>query len=181
MTDTMTINNTDSQFIKVDMQNIQDLKAIGIQTFNEAFAHLNTPENMNDYLATAFADEKLADEVGNPYSEFYMAQVDGDIVGYIKINHGPAQTDVKDENALEVERIYVLNAFQGKKVGQLLFNKALDIAMQMKKAYIWLGVWEHNAKALAFYKKNGFEVFGSHDFQLGDDLQTDLLMKRYLG
>jgi ribosomal protein S18 acetylase RimI-like enzyme len=180
MTDTTIIANTDSQFIKVDMQNIQALKAIGIQTFNEAFAHLNTPENMADYLATAFADEKLADEVGNPYSEFYMAQIDGDIVGYIKINYGPTQTDIKDEDALEVERIYVLNAFHGKKVGQLLFDKAFDIAVKMKKAYIWLGVWEHNAKALAFYKKNGFEVFGSHDFQLGDDLQTDLMMKRYL-
>ncbi|WDF78518.1 GNAT family N-acetyltransferase [Mucilaginibacter sp. KACC 22773] len=181
MTDTMTINSAGIRFIKVDMQNIRVLKAIGIETFNEAFAHLNTPENMEDYLATAFADEKLAAEVNNPCSEFYMAQVDGNIVGYVKINHGPAQTDVKDDNALEVERIYVLKAFHGKKVGQLLFDKAFEIAVQMKKTYIWLGVWEHNAKALAFYKKNGFEVFGSHDFWLGDDLQTDLMMKRYLG
>ncbi|WP_184544324.1 GNAT family N-acetyltransferase [Mucilaginibacter sp. FT3.2] len=174
------MNNTAIQLIRVGTGDVNALKEIGINTFNEAFAHLNTPENMAHYLNAAFTDQKLLEEVSNPCSEFYMARLDTRVIGYVKISHGPAQTELKDEAGLEIERIYVLQEFHGKKVGQLLFNKGLEIATQMKKTYVWLGVWEHNAKALAFYKKNGFEVFDSHDFWLGDDLQIDLMMKRYL-
>jgi ribosomal protein S18 acetylase RimI-like enzyme len=101
-------------------------------------------------------------------------------VGYLKINIGDAQTEKKDLNAFEIERIYVDSAFLGKKIGQLLFQKAIDLAKQKKVAYVWLGVWEENHRALAFYNKNGFIPFDKHIFKLGNDEQTDIMMKLIL-
>ena len=102
------------------------------------------------------------------------------MIGYLKINVGQAQTELKDEQALEIERIYVLQQYHGKKVGQLLFEKAIAMAHQMSKSYVWLGVWEENRRALQFYKKNGFIEFDQHIFKLGDDEQTDIMMKLQL-
>jgi ribosomal protein S18 acetylase RimI-like enzyme len=79
---------------------------------------------------------------------------------------------------LEIERIYVLGQYQSKKVGQLLFEKAIETAKQLSASYIWLGVWEENSRAISFYKRNGFEVFDKHVFKLGEEEQTDLMMKR---
>ena len=110
-------------------------------------------------------------------SVFYFAELDNQVIGYLKLNFGGAQTELKDNKALEIERIYVTKAFHGKKVGQLLYNKAIEVAKEKSADYIWLGVWEENQKALQFYKKNGFVEFDKHVFVLGDDAQTDLMMK----
>jgi ribosomal protein S18 acetylase RimI-like enzyme len=87
---------------------------------------------------------------------------------------------LQDEGALEIERIYVLKDFHGKSVGQVLYNKAIDIAKEKKTKYVWLGVWEENPRAISFYKKNGFVEFDKHIFILGDDEQTDIMMKLIL-
>jgi ribosomal protein S18 acetylase RimI-like enzyme len=99
------------------------------------------------------------------------------VIGYLKLNFGASQTELKDKNALEIERIYVLKEFHGKKVGQLLFDKAIEIAKEHHVAYVWLGVWENNKSALQFYTKNGFVEFDQHIFVLGDEAQTDIMMK----
>jgi len=96
------------------------------------------------------------------------------------LNYADAQTEFKDTNALEVERIYVSGEHHGKRIGKQLMDFALDIAHNKHFEYVWLGVWEHNEKAMGFYQRYGFEVFSSHPFLLGDDLQTDLLMKKVL-
>jgi ribosomal protein S18 acetylase RimI-like enzyme len=93
------------------------------------------------------------------------------------VNFGPSQTDVKDDKSLEIERIYVLKEFHGQQVGQMLFDKAIQIAKQQHADYVWLGVWEHNPRAIQFYKKNGFVEFDRHIFHLGNDAQTDIMMK----
>jgi ribosomal protein S18 acetylase RimI-like enzyme len=103
-----------------------------------------------------------------------------DVIGYLKLNMGASQTEVKDNNALEIERIYVLKEFQGKKVGQMLFDKAIKIAKEHHIAYVWLGVWEENKRAIQFYTKNGFVEFDQHVFVLGDEAQTDIMMKLQL-
>jgi ribosomal protein S18 acetylase RimI-like enzyme len=87
---------------------------------------------------------------------------------------------LKDKTALEIERIYVLKDFHGKSVGQMLYKKALEIAQMKKVSYVWLGVWEENPRAISFYKKNGFVEFDKHIFKLGDDEQTDIMMKLIL-
>lgn len=135
---------------------------------------------MEAYAAATYTPQKMSAELSNPNSEFYFAMVDGQPAGYIKLNTGDAQNELKHSNSLEVERIYVLEEYHGKRIGGDLLNFAIDTAKARQMDFIWLGVWEHNHKAIGFYQHNGFEVFSSHDFMLGDDRQTDLMMKKGL-
>jgi diamine N-acetyltransferase len=167
----------DIEIKRVTIDNIEQLKHIGRQTFIETFSDVNTENNMKKYLDESFEINRLTNEIQNFNSEFYFAIIDAKVVGYLKINFGDAQTELKSDNTLELERIYVLKEFHGKKVGQILFNKAFQIAAQMKVDYLWLGVWEENHKALKFYTKNGFTAFNKHVFVLGDSIQTDIMMK----
>lgn len=132
---------------------------------------------MKEYLESKFSNEKLKAELEDKSSEFYFAEIENDVIGYLKINFGHSQTEIKNENALEIERIYVLKEFHGKKVGQVLYEKAIEIAKQKVVDYVWLGVWEENPRAIRFYEKNGFVEFDKHIFMLGDDKQTDIMMK----
>jgi ribosomal protein S18 acetylase RimI-like enzyme len=153
------------------------LQKIGRETFFETFATGNTEENMKKYLEEGFSIEKLTSELIDPNSAFYFAWYEQQIIGYLKLNFGTSQTELKDNKALEIERIYVVKAFHGKKVGQILYEKAIQIAKYRNVAYVWLGVWEENPRAIHFYKKNGFIEFDKHIFRLGDDEQTDIMMK----
>ena len=162
---------------KIGPAEFERLQNISKQTFTETFAGDNSSEDMTEYLSRAFSTDKLRIEADNPGSEFYFGLIDNIVVGYLKINTGEAQTEQLDTNALEVERIYVLKEFQGKRTGQILLDKAIQIARQKKVTCIWLGVWEKNEKAIKFYRKNGFIEFDKHIFVLGSDRQTDILMK----
>jgi diamine N-acetyltransferase len=156
---------------------IHALQKIGRQTFSETFAAENTEENMHKYLEEGFSDEKLGNELANPSSRFWLAESEGIPAGYMKVNFGTAQTEKFGNSWMEIERIYVLKEFQRQKIGQLLYDKAIEAALQSGIEYVWLGVWENNLKAISFYRKNGFTEFDKHIFKLGDDEQTDLLMK----
>lgn len=162
------------------INDIDTLLNLSRQTFFDAFAHLNDAADMESYAANAFTRQKFELELQNPDSGFYFAVVEGAIAGYLKLNHNTAQTDLQDTNALEVERIYILQQYQGRQIGKHLINFAIDTAVNQKLSYIWLGVWEHNNKAISFYKSKGFEQFGSHPFMLGNDEQTDILMRKEL-
>ena len=158
-------------------EEVAQLQKIGRQTFWETFAAQNTLANMQEYLDTEFSTQKLTAELANPNSQFYFALSDGHIIGYLKLNMGTAQTELQETNAVEIERIYVLKAFHGKKIGQLLYEKAVQLAREQNADYVWLGVWEENKRAISFYKKNGFVAFDKHLFKLGNDVQTDIMMK----
>ncbi len=147
---------------EVTISDLLQLQYISKRTFFEAFSDVNTEENMAKYLEEGFSLERLTEELNNADSEFYFALIDDNIVGYLKLNSGQSQTDLKDDHSLEIERIYVLPEFHGKKIGQLFYEKAVQIAMQKNVDYIWLGVWEENHKALKFYSKNGFVEFDKH-------------------
>ena len=162
---------------KVTKDNIEQLQEIGKTTFFETFAAENSPEDMRNYLEEEFSKEKLNKELTHPNSEFYFAHLDGRTIGYLKVNFGNSQTEIKDNNALEIERIYVLKEFHGKYVGKMLYEKAIELARKRYVEYIWLGVWEQNARAIRFYEKNGLVAFGQHIFKLGNDEQTDIMMK----
>lgn len=162
---------------RVTQVDITALQKIGRQTFSETFSAVNTAENMIKYLDHRFSAEKLAEELSNKESEFYFAVLGNRVIGYLKINTGKAQTESQGSQALEIERIYVLKEFHGRKVGQLLYEKALKIAREKKAGFIWLGVWENNLRALSFYRKNGFVEFERHFFILGESRQTDYLMR----
>ena len=165
------------EVIAVSMNELPELQQISKQTFYETFADVNSEENMQKFLKEAYDIDKLRVEMENPDSAFYFAMLDDKIIGYLKINLGQSQTEIKDTDSLEIERIYVLKEFHGMKVGQILYEKALSIAREKHCRYLWLGVWENNARAIRFYKKNGFVEFGQHKFVLGDDEQTDMMMR----
>lgn len=148
--------------------------------FFTAFAHLNNADDMAAYAAKAFTIEKLSDELNNPDSHFYFAWLDEQIAGYMKLNTNNAQTELQDTKALEIERIYVDARFQNRQMGKQLLQFATEKAIKYKCSYIWLGVWDANHNAIRFYERNGFQIFSSHDFMLGNDLQTDLLLKKTL-
>ncbi|WP_017734019.1 GNAT family N-acetyltransferase [Nafulsella turpanensis] len=162
---------------KATLADLEELQFIGRQTFTEAFAADNTAVNMQKYLSEQFSLQQLTDEISHPDSEFYLATYNHKTIGYLKVNFGQAQKELQDEQALEIERIYVLKEFHGKGVGQLLFDKALQLAREKNAPYVWLGVWEKNPRAIHFYRKNGLQEFDRHHFILGDDEQTDIMMK----
>lgn len=162
---------------KVTTADLEELQSISQITFLQAFGADNDPEDMAAYMRTAFSLPHLRKELENPESLFFFAIYKKQVIGYLKVNWGSAQTEYQLDHAMELQRIYLLEDFHGKKIGQLLMEKALAIAKEKKLRSIWLGVWEENTKAVRLYEKNGFEVCGTHQFLLGDDLQTDLLMK----
>lgn len=162
------------------LENIAVLQQIARQTFYETFAPHNTAADMEQYLNESFTSEKISTQLNNPDSFFLLAWENNTPVGYVKLNTGTAQTEAQATTALEIERIYVLSAWHGKKVGQLLYEKALETAQQLHKTYLWLGVWEKNTRAIRFYEKNGFAAFDKHIFRIGADSQTDIMMKKVL-
>ncbi len=135
---------------------------------------------MDFYMNRAFTFEKLFSELLNPFTEFYFLKINKDIVGYLKVNTHQAQSDLNDELSLEIERIYVDSPFQGSGYGAVLIEQAKERCKELKLSYIWLGVWEKNIDAIRFYQRHNFEIFSSHPFVFGDEVQTDLLMKYYL-
>lgn len=165
---------------KAAFGDLEALQKIGRDTFSETFTESNTEADMQQYLAVNFSLDKLTCEITDNNSLFFIAWDEESAIGYLKVNLGQAQTELQEEHSLEIERIYVLNAYHGKKVGQFLYEKALEVAGQLRKSSVWLGVWEKNPRAIRFYEKNGFVTFGTHVFKMGTDEQTDLMMRKSL-
>ena len=165
------------QIEKVSVINIDDLQKISRDTFYETFVTSTSEENMRLYLENNFSKEQLSNELENSNSEFYFAILENEVIGYLKLNFSEAQTELNDVNALEVERVYVRNNYHGKGVGQQLLDYAIQLAKQKNMQAVWLGVWENNQRAINFYKKNGFVTFDKHVFMLGEEAQTDYMMR----
>lgn len=159
---------------------LNQLQTISIETFSDTFGAQNTVANMQAYLDEAYNLPKLTAELNNPDSWFYFVERDGEPLGYLKLNVGTAQSENVGAEALEVERIYIRPNFKHQGLGSTFIELAIDLAKKAHKAEIWLGVWEHNEPAKKFYAKWGFTQFSSHKFVMGDDPQTDLLMKKPL-
>ena len=159
---------------------IETLRALSLDTFSAAFGHLNTPENMKAYCEQAFGEAALRRQMETPGSSFWFLFAEEALAGYMKLNTDRAQTDNVQENALEIERIYVSAAYQGRGLGGFLLEQAASEARRLGKDCVWLGVWEHNTRAIQFYESHGFYRCGEHGFCLGGDRQTDILMCREL-
>lgn len=160
-----------------DAELIADLSR---DTFRETFAAENSKEDMNKFLNEQFTKGRLMMEVGEPENIFLLAYVDDEVAGYAKLRDGRKPDELQRDQCMEIARLYVLKDQSGKGVGRQLMNNALDIASELKKNVVWLGVWEKNERAIRFYKHFGFEKFGQWEFLLGDDVQNDWLMKKYL-
>jgi diamine N-acetyltransferase len=165
-----------NKITKCTLGDVHKLQEISYETFNDTFKEQNTPENMNAYLEKAFNLKQLKDELSNPSSEFFFVTFNNELAGYLKVNINDAQSEDMGNEALEVERIYIKSNFQKHGLGEYLLNKAVELAKAHNKTKIWLGVWEKNENAIAFYKKMGFVESGSHSFYMGDEEQIDIIM-----
>lgn len=172
MTEIRTANTADAALIA-------DLSR---ETFYDTFAEFNTKNDMDIFLAEQFSTEKLMAEVGGEGHEFLIAYVDGDPAGYLFLKNetDPALPVPATGSAIEISRLYVRRNFIGKGIGKILMQSAITYAGAAQKTFLWLGVWEHNQRAIEFYTAFGFEKFGEQDFILGNDLQRDWKMGKQL-
>jgi GNAT superfamily N-acetyltransferase len=154
------------------------LAELGARTFEETFAADNNPEDMAAYLAASFSPAQQAGELADPDATFFIAEVGGVAAGYAKLHAGEAAEAVAGAKPVELVRLYVSREWLGLGVGEALMRACVDEARRAGHETIWLGVWERNGRAQAFYRKWNFRAVGEHVFQLGSDPQKDILMER---
>lgn len=172
---------TDKLVISVaDVSDAEMLTELSVKTFRDTFDPHNRKEDMDKYVAEEMNIGKLSAELLDAGNVFFLAVYEGVTIGYAKMRALIRPEELEKNNPVEIERIYVSKDFHGKKIGDALMNHCVEYAKSKQYDMIWLGVWEQNYKAVSFYKRWGFELFGSHPFILGDDHQTDVLMKKVL-
>ena len=166
------------KLVPVTLNHLDQFQRISVTTFKETFADQNTNDDIKHYLKVNMSSNKLKKELSNPNCEFYFAYCNKILGGYLKLNFKNAQReDVLENKGFEIERFYLLKSFQGKGFGKKLFQKTIDIGRSKGYKKLWLGVWENNKSAIKFYEKLNLKIFDKHTFILGNDIQTDFLMK----
>jgi diamine N-acetyltransferase len=156
------------------------LAELGARTFSETFAADNSPEDMAAYLAASFNPARQTAELNAPASTFFVAEVGGVAAGYAQLHAGEPAEGVEGPKPVELVRLYVAREWLGRGVGEALMRACVDEARRAGHETIWLGVWERNGRAQAFYRKWDFRAVGEHVFQLGSDPQRDIVMERAL-
>ncbi len=159
------------------IENLDTLTEISRATFVAAFEKANDPQDFQNYMEETFSKDAVKAQLNDPNSAFYFSYLDDALVGYMKLNEGDSQSEKFETPAMELERIYVVNNFQGRQIGKHMLFKAIEIAKEKKMSFLWLGVWNENTAAARFYERHGFKKFGTHPYYIGKDKQTDLLMK----
>lgn len=154
------------------------LAELGARTFYETFAADNDPEDMSAYLAASFSVARQTEELAEPASTFFIAEVGGLAAGYAKLHAGEPPEGVEGSKPVELVRLYVSREWLGRGVGQALMRECVEEARRAGHKTMWLGVWERNWRAQAFYRKWNFREVGEHIFQLNSDSQRDLLLER---
>ena len=169
--------------ITIRRSNFEDTAAmrdVAIRSYTDTFADSNTPENMKAFFTESYSLSKLQDEYYEPLSVLYLACDGEKVVGFLRLRVNDEVKNELGENTIELQRLYIDTAYHGKQIGKHLMEKALIYARENRYDWIWLGVWERNFNAQHFYAKWGFEKFGEHVFQMGDDPQIDWLLKKKL-
>jgi ribosomal protein S18 acetylase RimI-like enzyme len=154
------------------------LAVLAEATFRAAFAEATTPSNMLMHCAATYGQALQSAEIRELSRETWVAELDSRLIAYVQLRLDAALPMIRIERAAEIQRFYVDISHHGAGVAQQLMAHILARAEATGFAVLWLGVWERNARALAFYRKWGFEVVGEHTFMLGNDPQRDLLMRR---
>lgn len=154
------------------------LTELGRQTFCETFAADNTAEDIAAYVAANFSAARQTAELSDHASTFLIAEVEELAAGYARLKNGQPPVDIEGTDPIELVRLYVLKEWLGRGVGEALMRACLDEARSAGYKTVWLGVWERNTRAQAFYRKWHFRDVGEHVFQLGSDAQRDILMER---
>lgn len=160
-----------------DATRLRDLSEI---TFRDTYTAYNTPENMENHVAKHFSIQQIEKELHDATNQYVVCENNGDLIAFVKLVKNHSTEGLTEEKVVEIERIYVLKDFHGQQLGRKLIDFCTAWAKEQGFEVIWLGVWEHNHNAMKFYEKMGYERFGKHTFVLGDDVQTDYVMKKYL-
>ena len=166
--------------VKVNAKEFQFLRTLEVETYGDTFGAYISDDDLEDYYQTVLSPEQVQKDLENPESEtYFVLDHDQEVCGFLKFNWGKAQTEsVEMNNAFEIQRIYISQAFQGMGLGKQLFEFALQEARDLGCDWVWLGVWERNFKAQIFYDKYGFEKFAEHDFPVGEGkVDCDWLLK----
>jgi diamine N-acetyltransferase len=177
------LQTTMDESITIRVASADDVEAIvslGIRTFRDTFDEVNSAEDMMMYLNSTFTLKRISEEIKEPESAFFLAEQESEIIGYARVRNSEKPDGVGDGKAIEIEKLYADKKFLGRRVGYLLMSECLQYARDNNANWVWLGVWENNERAIAFYKRWGFEKFSDHVFMLGKDAQTDWLMKKSL-
>jgi GNAT superfamily N-acetyltransferase len=156
------------------------LARLGETSFREAWAAFNDPADMDAYCASHFDASFVRGDLARPAVRYLLAEAAGELVAYQRTESGPAPPCVKARNPIEISRVYVLQRWHGRGVGSALMQAGLDEARRAGHDVAWLAVWQRATRALAFYRRWGFEVVGTTTFRLGADLQHDFVMSRAL-
>ncbi len=155
------------------------ISEIGKETFYETWRPVNTEEDMKEYMKNSFALDKIKSEITNKVVNTFLIASDGDhIIGYTKLRRDRWYAELEGKKSLEIERIYVKKSYQDKKAGKAMMDESIRIAENEACCYLWLGVNVDNTKAIRFYEKYNFVIFGEKKFQLGAAVDTDYLMKK---
>ena len=157
------------------------LAELGVRTFRETFAADNRPDDIAAHLTATYGPAIQASELADPRRRTLVAATDsGDLIGFAQLLDGDVPGSVVGPAPIELLRLYVDRDYHGRGVAHALMAAAIEAAVEHGARTIWLGVWERNPRAIAFYRKCGFADVGSHEFVLGTDRQTDRLMVRPL-
>lgn len=172
-----------AQMIRIRKAKIEELPAVrelAIEVYTDTFSKDNTPENLDAFFKDSYSMEKFKTEFHEPDSILYIALEDLKIVGFLRLRRSNEADKYLGTNHIELHRLYIHRDYQGSAVSKMFMEEALKYAKAKKHEWIWLGVWEKNFRAQKFYGKWGFERFSEHIFQMGDDPQTDWLLKKKL-
>jgi ribosomal protein S18 acetylase RimI-like enzyme len=161
-------------------QDAAALATFAARCFSHTYEAYNTPEDMRSYLASAFGMEQQATELADPAMVTVLAEEHGGLVGYAQLRRKAAPACVTHEAPVEIYRFYVDASVHGKGVAQELMAEAMAAARDLGGRHLWLGVWERNPRAIAFYMKSGFIDVGKQIFELGNDRQTDRVLVKPL-
>jgi len=164
---------------KLRIAGLQDatmLAGLGRRSFFEAFGEFNQPEDMEAYLEKAFNTSIILEQLNNPACIFIVAEIDNVPVGYAKLIRNSSTPQLDNYKCIQLERIYALKDYIGKKIGKSLMEKCFSVAGQETFEKIWLGVWQQNTRAIDFYKKWNFEIIGTKQFVIGNEVNDDYVM-----
>jgi diamine N-acetyltransferase len=166
------------QIRRAEEDDALELSVLAERTFRAAFAESNTAANMQLHCAANYGQALQLAEIRESSGETWVAEADSRLVAYVQLRLEAASPMISGERPIEIQRFYVDASHHGAGLAHQLMAHVLARAKAAGSAAIWLGVWERNPRALAFYRKWGFDVVGEHTFKLGDDPQRDLVMRR---
>ena len=163
-----------------ESEDAEQIALIADKTFRETFSAFNTAQDMDEHCQRSYGTAVQKAEIDDKNKCTLICETDNRIIGYAQINWNARFKTIRDNSQAEIQRIYIAKEWHGMGVARQLMDVILEKIAQRKIRNVWLGVWEKNPRAIAFYKKFGFKEAGEHVFLLGRDPQRDIILYKVL-